>query len=154
MAESFAEPIPVSVAWVVPRVAKRLGYVRVGICQHCTDAVVVWLVGTVWSHRDTGQRVCEPARRRAPEPARMPAMVEPMTDHLDSETRQRVTSAGGRGRALALTPEERAESARTAANSAHRPANLARRIVKAWPSLSRAERAEVREVLRGGSVIP
>jgi hypothetical protein len=31
--------------------------------------------------------------------------------------------------------------------AAHRPANLARRIVKAWPSLSRAERAEVAEIL-------
>jgi hypothetical protein len=56
-------------------------------------------------------------------------------------------ATGGRGRAEALTPEERAESARTAARSAHAPATLARRIVKAWPELSRTERAEVREIL-------
>lgn len=71
-----------------------------------------------------------------------------MADRMDSDTRARVTAAGGRARAEALTPEARAASASKAARAAHSPAALARRIVKAWPDLSRAERAEVRDILR------
>lgn len=63
------------------------------------------------------------------------------------DVRARVTSAGGHGRAVALTAEQRTEGARAAANAAHAPATLARRIVKAWPKLNRTERAEVREIL-------
>lgn len=70
-----------------------------------------------------------------------------MTDRLDPATRQRVTSAGGQGRAAALTPEQRAAIASAGAAASRSPAALARRIVKAWPDLSRAERAEVREIL-------
>lgn len=71
-----------------------------------------------------------------------------MPDNMSAETRRTVTSAGGRGRAAALTPTERTASARTAANAAHAPANLARRIAKRWPELTQAERAEVRAILR------
>lgn len=67
---------------------------------------------------------------------------------MDKDTRARVTSAGGHGRARALTPDQRTASASSAARAAHSPAALARRIVKAWPDLSPAERAEVRAILR------
>lgn len=70
-----------------------------------------------------------------------------MTDRMSSDTRKAVTAAGGRARAAALSPEERSAIARAGAAKANRPASLARRIVDAWPSLSRAERAEVREIL-------
>lgn len=72
---------------------------------------------------------------------------------MDRETRQAVTAAGGRGRAAALSPDERAAIAAAGARAVNSPAGLARRIVKAWPGLSADERAEVRailaEVLRG-----
>lgn len=70
-----------------------------------------------------------------------------MADRMDPETRQRVTSAGGHARAEALSPERRSEIGRSAAAAINSPAALARRIIKAWPSLSRAERAEVRGIL-------
>jgi len=76
-----------------------------------------------------------------------------MTDHLDPDTRRRVTAAGGHGRAASLTEEERTASASTAARAAHRPAALARRIAKAWRETDRAERAEVREILRKAGII-
>lgn len=72
-----------------------------------------------------------------------------MTDRMDAETRQAVTSAGGHARAAALSADERSEIARAGARAANSPAGRARSIVKAWPALSRAERAEVREILAG-----
>lgn len=72
-----------------------------------------------------------------------------MADRMDAETRQAVTSAGGHARAAALTAEERADIARQGAARTNSPAALARRVVKAWPALSRVERAEVREILAG-----
>jgi len=75
-----------------------------------------------------------------------------MTDHLDPDTRRRVTAAGGHGRAASLTAQERAASASTAAKAAHSPAALARRVARAWPELSRAERAEVRAILREAGI--
>ena len=72
---------------------------------------------------------------------------------MDPETRERVTSAGGKARAAKLTPEQRSESARRAVASVNSPAGRARSIVRAWPSLSRAERAEVREILASGGVL-
>lgn len=68
----------------------------------------------------------------------------------DAPTRARVASSGGVGRARALTTDERADSARIAALASHRPAALARRIVKAWPDLSDEERAEVLGILTTG----
>lgn len=65
----------------------------------------------------------------------------------DADTRARVARAGGAGRAAAMTAEQRSESARTAVRAAHRPAALARRIVKAWPDLDPEERAEVLGIL-------
>ena len=70
-----------------------------------------------------------------------------MIDRMPPETRKAVTSAGGHGRAAALTGEERAAVARSGGRASHTPASLARRIVKAWPGLSRAERNEVRAIL-------
>jgi hypothetical protein len=63
-------------------------------------------------------------------------------------------SLGGQARAEALSPDERVEIAKAGARAAHSPARMAQRIVKAWSSLSRAERAEVRGILRDGEVIP
>lgn len=68
----------------------------------------------------------------------------------DAATRARVAKAGGDGRAAAMSEQEREASARTAANAAHRPATLARRIVRAWPDLSAEERAEVIGILTTG----
>ena len=70
-----------------------------------------------------------------------------MPDRMDPETRQAVTSLGGHARAAALTADERAAIARVGARATNAPAALARRIVKAWPTLSRSERAEVRAIL-------
>src|SRR5689334_11188185 len=75
------------------------------------------------------------------------ATLDAVADRLDPDTRRRVTSAGGHGRAVKLTPEQRAASAAAAARAMHSPASLANRIVRAWPDLSRAERAEVRQIL-------
>jgi hypothetical protein len=66
---------------------------------------------------------------------------------MDRETRQAVTAAGGRGRAAALTPDERAAIAAAGARAVNSPAGLARRIVKAWPGLSAEEQDEVRTIL-------
>jgi hypothetical protein len=77
-----------------------------------------------------------------------------MTDRMDPETRQRVTRAGAVALNASLTPEQRSEAARRAVAHANSPAGRARSIVKAWPGLSRAERAEVRDILRDGGVIP
>lgn len=60
---------------------------------------------------------------------------------------------GGNTRAVALTPAERADIAREGAAAVNRPAGLARRIVKRWPTLPPAERDEVRRILRDGGVI-
>ena len=65
----------------------------------------------------------------------------------DPETRARVTAAGGRARAEAMTAEQRASVAGAAGAAGHRPVALARRIVKAWPNLTEAERDELRGVL-------
>jgi hypothetical protein len=73
-----------------------------------------------------------------------------MTDRMttvDAETRQAVAAAGGRGRAEALTAAQRSEIARAGARAANSPAGRARSIVKAWAALTRAERAEIREIL-------
>jgi hypothetical protein len=68
----------------------------------------------------------------------------------DVQTRARVASSGGRGRAAALTADERASGAAAAGRAGHAPAAMARRIVKAWPTLSDEERGEVLGVLTAG----
>lgn len=75
-----------------------------------------------------------------------------MADRMDPETRQRVTRAGAAALNASLTPEQRSESARRAVAHANSPAGRARSIVRRWPELSRAERAEVRKILREGGV--
>ena len=75
-----------------------------------------------------------------------------MTDRMDPETRKRVTRAGAAARNAAMTAEERSEAARRAVAAANSPAGRARSIVRRWPELSRAERAEVRAILREGGV--
>lgn len=70
-----------------------------------------------------------------------------MTERMSPETRKAVTSAGGRGRAEALSASERAAIASQGARAANSPVGLARRIVKAWPGLNEEERVEVREIL-------
>lgn len=76
---------------------------------------------------------------------RMPATLPDMPHQ--PMTRQERASAGGHGRAATLTDTQRTESASRAAAAAHRPEVLARRIVKAWPTLSDAERGLVRAIL-------
>lgn len=49
-----------------------------------------------------------------------------------------------------MTAEERSASARQAGRAGHSPGALARRIVKAWPDLTDAERAEVLGILTIG----
>lgn len=68
----------------------------------------------------------------------------------DEATRSRVARSGGEGRAAAMTAGERAASAGAAGAAGHRPAALARRIVKAWSDLSDADRAEVIGILTTG----
>lgn len=65
----------------------------------------------------------------------------------NAETRTRVASAGGKGRAATMTPQERADAARLAGAAGHRPAALARRIAERWSDLDEAERAEVLTIL-------
>lgn len=71
---------------------------------------------------------------------------------MSPEKRRAVTSAGGRARTAALTPEQAAELGRNGAAAVNSAVGLARRIVKAWPTLTRAERAEVRAIL--GPLMP
>jgi hypothetical protein len=78
-------------------------------------------------------------------PTRMPATLPDMP--TPRMTLQERAQAGGHGRATSLTDTQRTESARKAATAAHRPEALARRIVKAWPMLSDAERGLVRAIL-------
>jgi hypothetical protein len=54
---------------------------------------------------------------------------------------------GGKQRWTDGDPEEVAATRRRAAATTNSPASLARRLVKAWPALTRAERAEVRAIL-------
>jgi hypothetical protein len=56
-------------------------------------------------------------------------------------------AAGGNARAAKLAPDRRATIARSGAAAVNSPAALARRIVRAWPLLTRAERTEVRAIL-------
>jgi hypothetical protein len=73
-----------------------------------------------------------------------------MTDHLDTDTRARVSADGGVGRAAKLSPQRRAEIARAAAKERFAPRRLAEGIVRAWPDLDDEERAEVLDVLVAG----
>jgi hypothetical protein len=68
---------------------------------------------------------------------------------VDAETRATVASAGGSARAAALPAETRSEIARSGAAKTNSPLNYAQRIRRQWGGMSRAERAEVREVLGG-----
>lgn len=71
-----------------------------------------------------------------------------MTDRMQPETRKAVTTLGGHARAAALTAGRRSDIARQANAASKSPAALARGIVKAWPQLDEAERAEVQMILR------
>ncbi len=77
----------------------------------------------------------------------MPATLANMTTPRQPMTLKERARAGGHGRAAALTDTQRTESARRAATAAHRAEALARRIVKAWPTLSDTERDTVRAIL-------
>lgn len=68
-----------------------------------------------------------------------------------AEDMRRLAPAGGRARAAAMSAEERAKMTRAGAAAINSPAGLARRIIKAWPSLSDEQRAEVDEILAGRS---
>ena len=72
-----------------------------------------------------------------------------VTDKMPQATRRAVTSAGGRARAAKVAPAEQFAARGRGGSAANKPASLARRIAKQWPDLTRAERAEVREILKG-----
>lgn len=65
----------------------------------------------------------------------------------DKAVRTAVARAGGLARMAKGDPAELLATRRAAAAAINNPAALARRIVKAWPGLSRTERAEVRAIL-------
>lgn len=58
IADTAADPIPQSIARVVPAAAQRLGYLLVGVCRYCTDAVTVRARGESWVHRGHGTPAC------------------------------------------------------------------------------------------------
>ena len=62
-------------------------------------------------------------------------------------------SRAGQARAAAMTPTERAESARTAANAAHGVVASARKIAGKWDQATEDERREARRILRAAGVI-
>lgn len=66
---------------------------------------------------------------------------------MAAETRQRVTSAGGKARGLSTTPAERTALGRAGANAVHSLVGLAKRLAKRWPAASEAERAEAAAIL-------
>lgn len=68
---------------------------------------------------------------------------------VDAETRAAVASAGGAGRAAKLPPAARSEIARSGAAKTNSAPNYAQRIRRLWGGLSRTERAEVRDALKG-----
>jgi len=77
--------------------------------------------------------------------ANLPAMTRKPPDRkLTFEERARVANLARQEKS---TPEERAEAARKAAQGAHSPEALARRILRAWPTLERQRRQAVREIL-------
>lgn len=62
--DTSADPIPRSIARVVPATAKRLGYLMVGICRHCTDGVIVRAQGESWVHLGHRTPSCLRSRSR------------------------------------------------------------------------------------------
>lgn len=70
----------------------------------------------------------------------------------DPAQRTRSAAVAGRARVAQADPAEITAARRAGAAAVNSPAALARRIVRKWPELSRAERAEVRAIL--ASLIP
>lgn len=70
-----------------------------------------------------------------------------MADRMSPETRRAVTSAGGRARIDKADPDEMLRTRQAAARATNSPVALARRIVKAWPTLDRTDQLEVLAVL-------
>jgi acyl-CoA reductase-like NAD-dependent aldehyde dehydrogenase len=65
----------------------------------------------------------------------------------DPDVRSGVARQGGLARVAKADPEEIARARRSGAAATNSAVALARRIVKAWPTLSRTQRAEVRDIL-------
>lgn len=65
----------------------------------------------------------------------------------DPERRRAASAAGGHARKAKAGSAVLTASGRAGAAAVNGPAGLARRIVKKWPELGRAERAEVRAIL-------
>lgn len=65
----------------------------------------------------------------------------------DPAKRAQIAATAGRARVANGDPADVARVARAGAAAVNSPAGLARRIVKAWPAMSRAERAEVDGIL-------
>jgi hypothetical protein len=68
---------------------------------------------------------------------------------VPAETRRAVASTGGSGRAAALPPAARSDIARSGAAKTNSAPNYAQRIRRLWAGLDRADRAAVREALKG-----
>jgi len=65
----------------------------------------------------------------------------------DPEKRREVAASGARARNATADPVEAFAARGAGGKAANSPASLARRIVKKWPEMTRAERAEVRAIL-------
>lgn len=65
----------------------------------------------------------------------------------DPKQRTRSAAIAGRARVAQADPEAMTAARRAGAARANSPGTLARRIVAAWPDLSRVERDEIREIL-------
>ena len=81
----------------------------------------------------------------------MPATVAPVTPPPLTFTER--ARAAGQARAASMTADERAESARNAANAAHSVVASARKIAGKWDEATEDERREARRILRAAGVI-
>lgn len=68
---------------------------------------------------------------------------------VPAERRTAIASEGGAARAAALDPAARSDIARAGAAKTNSPENYAQRIRRAWPAMSRGDRAAVAEALKG-----
>lgn len=65
----------------------------------------------------------------------------------DPDVRTEVARRAGSARWVGVDPDEARAARQAAAAATNAPAALARRIVKAWPGLRKAERVEVLHIL-------
>lgn len=66
----------------------------------------------------------------------------------DPERRREIAASGGRARAARTDHETLSAAGKAGARVYHSPANQARRLVEAFKTLSRTDRAEIRAILK------